>query len=49
LKVNGYVSHIGFMISDKEFAHIMIGGGVMISKITSHKWKNRIVGYYKYA
>lgn len=47
LRVNGRISHIGYMISDTEFVHIMKESGVVIAKITSDKWKNRIVGFYK--
>ncbi len=49
LKVNGYISHVGFMLNSKEFIHIMAGSGVRINKITSPQWKNRIVGFYRYA
>jgi hypothetical protein len=48
LKVNGYVSHVGFMVSDTEFIHIMKECGVVRAKINYHKWRNRVVGFYKY-
>ena len=48
LKVNGYISHCGYMVNDKEFIHIMKDSGVVRAKINSDKWKNRIVGYYTF-
>ncbi len=48
LRVNGHISHCGYMINDKEFIHIMNTTGVVRAKINSVKWKNRVVGVYKY-
>jgi len=48
LRVNGRISHCGYMVSDTEFLHIMKNSGVARAKINSPKWKNRIVGFYKY-
>ncbi len=48
LRVNGHVSHCGYMINDKEFMHIMNATGVVRAKVNSVKWKNRVVGFYRY-
>lgn len=48
LRVNGTISHCGYMVSDNEFLHIMKNSGVARVKINNPKWKNRIVGFYKY-
>ncbi len=48
LKVNGYTSHIGFMIDDRRFLHIMGHSGVKVGNIQDIAWRNRIMGYYKY-
>lgn len=48
LRVNGYISHCGFMESDKEFTHIMESSGVARAKVSNPKWRSRVVGYYKY-
>lgn len=49
LRVNGHISHCGYMVSDNEFIHIMKDCGVARVRCDSPKWKNRIVGFYKYA
>ncbi|NOX15955.1 MAG: C40 family peptidase [Epsilonproteobacteria bacterium] len=49
LRVNGYISHIGLMLNKTDFIHIMKSSGVRINKITHPQWKNRVVGFYKYA
>lgn len=48
LKVNGHISHCGYMVSDTEFVHIMKDSGMSRVKINTPKWRNRVVGYYKY-
>jgi len=48
MRVNGAVTHCGFMVNDKEFIHIMERTGVDRVKINSPKWKQMIVGFYKY-
>jgi len=47
-KVMGKISHVGYMINDKEFVHILAGRNVALEKISSPTWRNRVVGYYKY-
>jgi len=49
LRVNGHISHCGYMVSDNEFVHIMATSGLARVNVNSVKWKNRIVGFYKYA
>lgn len=48
LRVNGRASHCGYMVSDNEFVHIMQNVGFSRVNINNPKWKNRIIGYYKY-
>lgn len=48
LRVNGRISHCGYMVSDREFLHIMKDCRVARAKINSPKWENRVVGFYKY-
>ena len=48
LRVNGYISHVGYMVNDKEFIHIMKETGVVKVKIKSPKWAKRILGFYTY-
>lgn len=43
-----YVSHIGVMISDHEFVHILAKQGVTVAKTTDTFWKKRIYGFYRY-
>lgn len=47
-KINGVVKHVGFMLDNLNFIHIMEHSRVSVEKITSIQWNKRIVGFYKY-
>lgn len=47
-KINGKVCHVGYMLDDLCFIHIMEHSKVTVEKITSPQWERRIVGFYKY-
>ena len=49
-KVNGkYVTHIGVVLSDcQNFIHVLPKREVVIERLNSIIWKNRIHGYYKH-
>lgn len=47
-KINGKISHVGYMLDDLCFIHIMENSKVTVEKITSPQWERRIVGFYKY-
>ena len=41
-------SHLGFMLDERRFIHIMIKSRVTVEKIDSDIWKDRITGYFKW-
>lgn len=41
-------SHLGFMLDDRKFIHIMFKSRVTVEKIDCDDWKNRITGYFKW-
>lgn len=43
-----YISHIGVMINDHEFVHILEKSGVGVVDINHPFWKKRIYGFYKF-
>lgn len=47
-KINGKASHVGYMLDDLSFVHIMENSRVTVEKITSIQWERRILGFYKY-
>lgn len=47
-KINGKISHVGYMLDEVMFIHIMEHSKVTIEKITSPQWERRIVGFYRY-
>ncbi len=49
LKVDGHISHCGYMTSKREFVHIMEKTGVARIKINNPLWADCIVGYYKWS
>ena len=44
-----YVSHIGIMISDYEFIHIMRKKRVAVERIDHPFWKKKIDGFFVYS
>ena len=43
-----YVTHIGMMIDNNRFIHIMEKSGVTVENINRLEWKKRIKGFYKW-
>lgn len=48
LKVNGIAGHVGYMLSEKYFIHVLPKRDVTIENINSLLWKNSVVGFYKF-
>lgn len=47
-KINGKVSHVGYMLDDYSFVHIMENSRVTVEKLTSPQWERRVIGFYRY-
>jgi len=47
-KVGGRISHVGYMLDNDNFIHIMEKSNVSIERISDGTWKNRVIGFYKY-
>lgn len=47
-KINGVVRHVGYMIDDEYFIHIMQNSNVTVDRITNPQWERRVVGFYEY-
>lgn len=48
-RVMGTLSHVGIYIGDQKFIHARHGvGSVIVEKLDSVQWANRIFGFYKY-
>lgn len=47
-KVRSYSFHVGIMLDDIRFLHIIQHRNVCIEKLTHPFWKDRIEGFYKW-
>lgn len=47
-KVNGIVQHVGYMINEFEFIHIMENSKVTVDSLDSIQWQRRLVKCYEY-
>jgi len=47
-RIAGYIRHIGYMIDDKHFIHVLKGRNVTIESVEDTIWKNRVAGAYKW-
>lgn len=47
-RINGEVKHVGYMINDTEFIHIMENSKVTVDSISGIQWCRRLVGCYEY-
>lgn len=47
-KINGVVNHVGYMLDDDQFIHIMKESKVTVDRVSRVNWNRRVVGYYKY-
>jgi len=45
----GEPMHVGIFVGDNKFLHCRRGSDSVIESLTNIKWKNRFVGFYKYA
>jgi len=48
-RIAGYIRHIGYMIDDKHFIHVLKGRNVTIESVEDTIWKNRVAGAYKWS
>jgi len=47
-KINGVIKHVGYMINDFEFIHIMENSKVTVDTLDSIQWQRRLAGCYEY-
>lgn len=47
-KINGLVRHVGYMLNEFEFIHIMENSKVTVDTLYSVQWNRRLVGCYQY-
>ena len=47
-KINGKVQHVGYMLDDNQFIHIMEGSRVSVDTLDNIQWSRRLVGCYEY-
>ncbi len=47
-KINGIARHVGYMLDDDQFIHIMQDSRVTVDRVSSFQWEKRVVGFYKY-
>jgi len=47
-RIAGKIQHIGFMIDDERFIHILQDSNVTIEKLSNPNWNKRVVGFYTY-
>lgn len=42
----GYPAHVGLMLSQTEFIHVLDGCATAIARVSDLRWKHRIEGFY---
>ena len=47
-RIRGYPSHVGLMIDNRRFMHVLKGVGVVIEELDSLLWTKRLQGVYHY-
>jgi len=47
-KINGIIRHVGYMLNNNDFIHIMQGSRVTVDRLDSIQWARRLVGCYTY-
>lgn len=47
-RVLGDLTHMGVMISNTRFIHVREGSNTVTDDITNTRWKNRVIGFFKY-
>lgn len=48
LRVNGYPMHMGIVLGNNYFIHIMKGMNSVIEKYNGRTWEKRISGFFRY-
>lgn len=48
LRINGKDWHVGIVIDNKQFLHVMDGIDSVCEKYNSILWKHKIAGFYRY-
>lgn len=48
LRMSGYPIHLGIVISDKIMIHTLKQVGSRAEDYTCFKWKNRVIGFYRW-
>lgn len=48
IKINGIAGHVGYMLDENYFIHVLPKRNVTIENINSLLWRNNIVGFYTY-
>lgn len=48
VRVQGLPIHTGVMVDKTKFLNILPGANCVIADITDSRWRNRIIGFYKY-
>ena len=49
LRVKGLPWHVGVMVNDHYFLHIMRGINAVCERIDGLTWANKVMGFYRYA
>ena len=49
LRLKNQPMHVGIYIGNGKMIHCMYGVGTTVEVLNSYCWRNRIVGYYRYA
>ena len=47
-KINGYLWHAGIVLGDRRMLHTQRGCNSVIEKYNSHRWRNRLHGFYRH-
>jgi cell wall-associated NlpC family hydrolase len=47
-KVEGFNSHLGFVLDNGRFIHVIAGQNVVVQSLSHPSWEKRIVGFYRY-
>jgi len=48
LRIDNHEMHCGLFLGNKKFFHCRKGVSSVIGRVNDIKWRNRIVGYYRY-
>jgi cell wall-associated NlpC family hydrolase len=48
IRYGRYNSHVGVFISRNSFIHVQEGGFSVVDDLKSHRWRDRVVGFYRH-